>query len=166
MFIPPHPPTKLSKRFRKIAFTRPSTARTPSFEASCFLARRGCLQFDEHAPGIEIGRVKDTYRRVRIESTFGRMTVLATGYEVDDLTDTLRKALEYRSWLLPIRSTSVRPPWCNSPEATSPRSIRRSRGKQCGPRLRSRNDYASKGSSSRKATFKNTRRNCAREDLL
>jgi hypothetical protein len=60
---------------------------------------------DEHAPGVEIGRPKDTYRRVRIESTFGRMTVLVTdghlpypygrettGYEVDNLSDMLRKA--------------------------------------------------------------------------
>jgi hypothetical protein len=60
---------------------------------------------DEHAPGVEIGRPKDTYRRVRIESTFGRMTVLVTdghlpypygrettGYEVANLADTLRKA--------------------------------------------------------------------------
>jgi hypothetical protein len=60
---------------------------------------------NERAPGIEIGRPKDTYRRVRIESEFGRMTVLVTdghlpypygremtGYEVDNLTDTLGKA--------------------------------------------------------------------------
>lgn len=60
---------------------------------------------DEHAPGVEIGRPQDTYRRVRIESTFGKMTVLVTdghlpypyglettGYEVDNLAETLRKA--------------------------------------------------------------------------
>jgi len=60
---------------------------------------------DEHAPGVEVGRPKDTYRRVRIESTFGKMTVLATdghlpypygwettGYEVANLTGTLTKA--------------------------------------------------------------------------
>jgi predicted enzyme related to lactoylglutathione lyase len=58
-----------------------------------------------HAPGIEIGRPDDTYRRVRIESGFGKMTVLVTdghlpwpfgreltGYEVSDLADTLEKA--------------------------------------------------------------------------
>jgi predicted enzyme related to lactoylglutathione lyase len=58
-----------------------------------------------HAPGSEIGRPKDTYRRVRIESTFGKMTVLVTdghlpypygleltGYEVAKLADTLEKA--------------------------------------------------------------------------
>ena len=60
---------------------------------------------DEHAPGVEIGRPKDMYRRVRIESTFGKLTVLVTdghlpypygreitGYEVANLTDTLAKA--------------------------------------------------------------------------
>jgi len=57
------------------------------------------------APGVEIGRPNQTYRRVRIESTFGRMTVLVTdghlpypygreltGYEVADLDMTLAKA--------------------------------------------------------------------------
>jgi predicted enzyme related to lactoylglutathione lyase len=60
---------------------------------------------DRHAPGIEIGRPSDTYRRVRIESGFGKITVLVTdghlpypygremaGYEVSDLSDTLAKA--------------------------------------------------------------------------
>lgn len=60
---------------------------------------------DAHAPGIEIGRPNDTYRRIRIESTFGKMTILVTdghlpypygreitGYEVADLKDTLAKA--------------------------------------------------------------------------
>jgi len=60
---------------------------------------------DGHAPGIEIGRPNDTYRRVRIESGFGKVTVLVsdghlpypygrelTGYEVSDLADTLAKA--------------------------------------------------------------------------
>ena len=57
------------------------------------------------APGVEIGRPNDTYRRIRIESGFGKMTVLATdghlpypfgremtGYEVPDLAATLQKA--------------------------------------------------------------------------
>ncbi|SAK91488.1 VOC family protein [Caballeronia ptereochthonis] len=60
---------------------------------------------DRKAPGVEIGRPDDTYRRVRIESGFGKMTVLATdghlpypfghemtGYEVANLNDTLQKA--------------------------------------------------------------------------
>jgi hypothetical protein len=58
------------------------------------------------APGIEIGRPAETYRRVRITSTFGRLTVLVTdghlpypygreitGYEVAKLADSLAKAI-------------------------------------------------------------------------
>ena len=60
---------------------------------------------DRNAPGIEVGRPKDTYRRVRIDSTFGKITVLVTdgqlpypygremiGYEVANLADTVSKA--------------------------------------------------------------------------
>ncbi|MCC8940312.1 glyoxalase [Bradyrhizobium sp. Arg68] len=60
---------------------------------------------DAEAPGIEIGRFNDTYRRIRIESVFGKMTVFVTdghlpypygreftGYEVTNLKDTLAKA--------------------------------------------------------------------------
>ncbi|ASG25389.1 glyoxalase [Nitrospirillum viridazoti] len=60
---------------------------------------------DAKAPGVEIGRPNDTYRRVRIESAFGKMTVLVTdghlpwpygremtGYEVKNLDETLAKA--------------------------------------------------------------------------
>jgi len=60
---------------------------------------------DVKAAGVEIGRPKDTYRRIRIESVFGKMTVFTTdgrlpyphgremtGYEVKDLQGTLTKA--------------------------------------------------------------------------
>jgi predicted enzyme related to lactoylglutathione lyase len=60
---------------------------------------------DMKAAGVEIGRPKDTYRRIRIESVFGKMTVFVTdghlpypygreltGYEVRDLQGTLTKA--------------------------------------------------------------------------
>ncbi|MCG5072752.1 glyoxalase [Paraburkholderia tagetis] len=60
---------------------------------------------DLKAPGIEIGRPNDTYHRIRIESGFGKMTVLVTdghlsypfgrettGYEVSNLDETLQKA--------------------------------------------------------------------------
>jgi hypothetical protein len=60
---------------------------------------------DAHAPGVEIGRSGETYRRVRIESQFGKLTVFITnghlpypygremtGYEVTNLADTLSKA--------------------------------------------------------------------------
>lgn len=56
------------------------------------------------APGVEIGRANDSFRRIRIESTFGKMTVFVTdghlpypygheltGYEVASLSDTLAK---------------------------------------------------------------------------
>jgi predicted enzyme related to lactoylglutathione lyase len=61
---------------------------------------------DPKAPGIEIGKPSETYRRIRIESAFGKMTVLVTdghlpypygrettGYEVADLSATLAKAV-------------------------------------------------------------------------
>src|ERR1700729_537414 len=60
---------------------------------------------DAHAPGAEIGLPSDTYRRIRIQSNFGKLTVLVTdghlpypyghevtGYEVSDLPATLAKA--------------------------------------------------------------------------
>jgi hypothetical protein len=74
---------------------------------------RGFLRFSHgkivsdngKSPGVEIGRPNDSYRRIRIESVFGKMTVLVTdghlpypygreltGYEVTNLKDTLAKA--------------------------------------------------------------------------
>jgi hypothetical protein len=60
---------------------------------------------DAHASGVEVGRPADTYRRIRIASTFGALVVLVTdghlpypygreitGYEVSNLRDTLGKA--------------------------------------------------------------------------
>ena len=60
---------------------------------------------DAKAPGVGIGRPGDAYRCVRIESSFGKITVLATdghlpypygrettGYEVANLADTLARA--------------------------------------------------------------------------
>jgi len=60
---------------------------------------------DADAPGLEIGRSGETYRRVRVESQFGKLTVFITnghlpypygremtGYEVANLADTLTKA--------------------------------------------------------------------------
>jgi uncharacterized membrane protein YphA (DoxX/SURF4 family)/predicted enzyme related to lactoylglutathione lyase len=58
------------------------------------------------APGVEIGRPKDTFRRIRVESKFGKLAVFVTdgqlpypfgremtGYEVMDLDATLTKAM-------------------------------------------------------------------------
>ena len=72
-----------------------------------FLAfSHGSIVSDEsRAPGVEIGRRAETYRRVRIESKFGKVTALVTdghlpypygremtGYEVSNLAETLTKA--------------------------------------------------------------------------
>jgi predicted enzyme related to lactoylglutathione lyase len=63
------------------------------------------LADEKRAAGIEIGRPGDTYRQIRIDSPFGKLTVLVTdghlpypygreltGYEVSDLKNTLDKA--------------------------------------------------------------------------
>jgi hypothetical protein len=63
------------------------------------------LADDKHADAGEIGRVGETYRRIRITSLFGNMQVLVTdghlsypfglevtGYQVQDLAATLEKA--------------------------------------------------------------------------
>ena len=60
---------------------------------------------DDRAPGSEIGRPRDTYRRVRISSNFGKLAIFVTdgqlpypygreltGYEVTNLSETLAKA--------------------------------------------------------------------------
>ena len=60
---------------------------------------------DSQIDGGEIGRAGDTIRRVQLESKFGKMTVFvtdgkltfpygreSTGYQVDDMADTLNKA--------------------------------------------------------------------------
>jgi len=60
---------------------------------------------DAHAPSVEIGRPTDRYRRIRVQSKFGKVTVLVTdghlpypfgreitGYEVANLSNTLSKA--------------------------------------------------------------------------
>ena len=83
-----------------------STNRVEAFLRSFLAFSHGKVVSDDpHAPGVEIGLPKDIYRRIRIESTFGKLTVLVTdghlpypygrettGYEVANLTDTLAKA--------------------------------------------------------------------------
>ena len=77
-----------------------------AFVTSFLAFSRGELISDDaHASGVEIGRASDTYRRIRLQSKFGKVTVLVTdghlpypygremtGYEVADLSDTLSKA--------------------------------------------------------------------------
>jgi hypothetical protein len=80
--------------------------RADAFTQDFLRFSRGKVVSDEsHAPGIEVGRPKDSIRRIRIESVFGKMTVFVTdghlpypygreltGYEVANLKDTLTKA--------------------------------------------------------------------------
>ena len=83
-----------------------SQLRSAAFVKSYLRFSHGKIVSDEpKAPGIEIGRADDTYRRIRIESTFGKLTAFVTdghlpypygrevtGYEVVNLNDTLAKA--------------------------------------------------------------------------
>ena len=83
-----------------------SPDRADAFIRSFVAFSGGTVMGDEaKAPGVEIGRPSDTYRRVRIASTFGNIAVLVTdghlpypygreltGYETADLDATLAKA--------------------------------------------------------------------------
>ena len=83
-----------------------SPERAAAFVKSFLVFSHGKVVSDNaHAPGVEIGRASDTYRRIRISSLFGAMAVLVTdghlpypygreltGYEVANLADTLGKA--------------------------------------------------------------------------
>ncbi len=83
-----------------------STDRAAAFIQSFLAFSHGkVISDDPRAPGIEIGRPPDTYRRVRIESRFGKLVVLVTdghlpypygremtGYDVPNLAATLAKA--------------------------------------------------------------------------
>jgi len=83
-----------------------SPDRVDAFVRSFLAFSHGSVVSDEaRAPGVEIGRPGETYRRVRIESKFGKLIALVTdghlpypygremtGYEVTNLPDTLTKA--------------------------------------------------------------------------
>lgn len=83
-----------------------SALRADEFLRSFLAFSHGKVESDEpHAPGVEIGKPTETYRRVRIRSVFGLVTILVTdghlpfpygremtGYEVADLSETLTKA--------------------------------------------------------------------------
>ena len=82
-----------------------SADRADSFTRSFVAFSHGkIISDDARAPGVEIGRSTDTYRRIRVESTFGKLTVFVTdghlpypygremtGYEVTNLEETLAK---------------------------------------------------------------------------
>src|SRR5277367_1828195 len=83
-----------------------SPDRVDAFVRSFLAFSHGRAVSDEaRAPGVEIGRPAETYRRVRIESKFGKATAFVTdghlpypygremtGYEVMNLAETLAKA--------------------------------------------------------------------------
>jgi predicted enzyme related to lactoylglutathione lyase len=83
-----------------------SPERADAFTRSFLRFSHGKVVSDHtHAAGIEIGRAGETYRRIHIESVFGKSTVFVTdghlpypygremtGYEVKDLQETLAKA--------------------------------------------------------------------------
>lgn len=83
-----------------------STDKADEFVRSFLAFSHGRVASDDaHAPGVEIGQPGETYRRVRVESQFGKLTVFITnghlpypygremtGYEVANLADTLTKA--------------------------------------------------------------------------
>jgi predicted enzyme related to lactoylglutathione lyase len=83
-----------------------SQERVDAFVRGFVAFSHGSVVSDEpRAPGVEIGRPAETYRRVRIESKFGKLTALVTdghlpypygrettGYEVTNLADTVTKA--------------------------------------------------------------------------
>jgi hypothetical protein len=85
-----------------------SSDRVGAFVRSFLDFSHGRVLSDEvRAQGVEIGRPGGTYRRIRIESKFGKLTALATdghlpypygreimGYEVTNLADTVTKAKE------------------------------------------------------------------------
>jgi hypothetical protein len=97
-----------------------SADRADAFVRSFVKFSHGKVVSDQaHAPGVEIGRPGDSYRRIRIESTFGKMTVHVTdghlpypygheltGYEVANLADALAKAKAHDVQVLvaPFRS--------------------------------------------------------------
>jgi hypothetical protein len=109
--------------------TAPSSAALPSipenrvylpegavdaFTRSFLAFSRGKIVSDDaHAPGIEIGRASETYRRIRIRSNFGKLTVLVsdgqlpypygretTGYQVANVDGTITKAKTFGATVL------------------------------------------------------------------
>ena len=100
-----------------------SQDRVDAFTLSFLAFSHGNLVSDEaNAPGVEIGRPSETYRRIRISSKFGKLVVFVTdghlpypygremtGYEVASLSDTLTKAKAAGvQILIPPYSTSER----------------------------------------------------------
>jgi predicted enzyme related to lactoylglutathione lyase len=100
--VPSYPPLQTIPENRVYV----SPDRVDAFVRSFLAFSHGTVVSDEpQAPGVEIGRPAETYRRVRIESKFGKLTAFVTdghlpypygrevtGYEVANLAETLTKA--------------------------------------------------------------------------
>jgi hypothetical protein len=85
-----------------------SNNRADAFIRDFVAFSHGAIVSDEPAaPGVEIGRAGETYRRVRIDSKIGKVVALVTdghlrwpygreitGYEVSSMAETLAKAIE------------------------------------------------------------------------
>jgi predicted enzyme related to lactoylglutathione lyase len=83
-----------------------SPDKVAAFVRAFLMFSRGSVRADDpHAPGADIGRPGDSYRRLRIESAFGRMVVFVTdghlpypyghentGYAVSSVRQTLARA--------------------------------------------------------------------------
>jgi hypothetical protein len=97
-----------------------SAVRADAFTHSFLQFSRGRVVSDvARAAGVQIGRPNETYRRIRIESVFGKLTLFVTdghlpypygrelsGYEVADLKDTVAKAITSGATLLVAPFTS------------------------------------------------------------
>jgi predicted enzyme related to lactoylglutathione lyase len=100
--VPSYPPLQTIPENRVYV----SPDRVDAFVRSFLAFSHGRVVSDEaRGPGVEIGRPAETYRRVRIESKFGKLTAFVTdghlpypygremtGYEVTNLAETLTKA--------------------------------------------------------------------------
>jgi hypothetical protein len=97
-----------------------SAVRADAFTRSFLRFSRGKVVSDvDRAPGVQIGLPNETYRRIRVESVFGKLTLFVTdghlpypygrelsGYEVGDLKDTVAKATKSGATVLVAPFTS------------------------------------------------------------
>ena len=99
---PSYPALKTDSGEPRLRFRR--IGQPHSFKSFLAFSHGKIVSDNARAPGIEIGRASDTYRRIRISSVFGAMAVFVTdghlpypygremtGYEVANLAGTLGK---------------------------------------------------------------------------
>jgi predicted enzyme related to lactoylglutathione lyase len=120
-FVPPsHEPLRTVPENR--VYIAPD--RIDNFTNAFIRFSRGKVVSDDwHANGAELGEPGQTFRRIRVESNFGKMQIMATdghlpypfghdisGYEVSDLAETLAKARSHGATVLvePVEITDRR----------------------------------------------------------